>query len=339
MTKLLAGVLALCLLLAGCGGKADEQYRRSFFAMDTYMTVTAYGPEAEKGMKDAEERIRQIEAELSVTDPTSEIYGINHGTGTVISVGKDTEEVLQAALALSGETGGALDPTLYPVAEAWGFTGERQQVPDEETLRDALARTGWERLRLADGKLYRPEGMEIDLGAVGKGFAGREAGRILRARGVTSAIVSLGGNIEAVGARPDGTPWRIGVRAPDAEGHAGMLLVKDEAVVTSGSYERYFTDADGHRWHHILDPASGRPAENGLLSVTVIGPDGLTCDGLSTALFVMGREKAEEFWRTRGGFEMILIEEGRHITVTEGLEKSFTVLPEYTAEEAEVLRR
>ena len=118
-----------------------------------------------------------------------------------------------------------------------------------------------------------------------------------------------------------------------------MLLVKDEAVVTSGSYERYFTDADGHRWHHILDPASGRPAENGLLSVTVIGPDGMTCDGLSTALFVMGREKAENFWRTRGGFEMILIEEGRHITVTEGLEKSFTVLPEYTAEEAEVLRR
>ena len=118
-----------------------------------------------------------------------------------------------------------------------------------------------------------------------------------------------------------------------------MLSVRDAAVVTSGSYERYFTDDSGKCWHHILDPASGYPAENGLLSVTVVGPDGLLCDGLSTALFVMGRDKAEAFWRAHGGFEMILIGEDRHITVTEGLAEQFTVLSEYTAKKAEVLRR
>ncbi len=339
VTRLWAGLLVLCLVLTGCSGHAEEKQRRSFFAMDTYMTMTACGPEAEAGLKSAEARIRQIESELSVTDPGSEVYRVNHGSGTDIPVGKDTEETLGTALALAEETGGALDPTLYPVVEAWGFTRERQQVPADEALREAMARTGWERLRLAEGTLHRPEGMEIDLGAVGKGYAGREAGRVLRAHGVTSAILSLGGNIEAVGARPDGTPWRVGIRAPDAEGHAGMLSVRDAAVVTSGSYERYFKDDSGKRWHHILDPASGYPAENGLLSVTVAGPDGLLCDGLSTALFVMGRDKAEAFWRAHGGFEMILIGEGRHITVTEGLAEQFTVLPEYTAEKAEVLRR
>ena len=125
VTRLWAGLLALCLVLTGCSGYAEEKQRRSFFAMDTYMTMTAYGPEAEAGLKSAEARIRQIESELSVTDPGSEVYRVNHGSGTDIPVGKDTEEALGTVLALAGETGGALDPTLYPVVEAWGFTRER----------------------------------------------------------------------------------------------------------------------------------------------------------------------------------------------------------------------
>lgn len=339
MKTLWGALLAACVFLAGCGGDAAEKHSRNFFAMDTYMTITAYGPHAEEGMKEAEARIRTLEDELSVTKEGSDVWRVNHRTEDSTDLGADTADVVGAALALAKDTQGALDPTIYPAVEAWGFTKDRQQVPSPEALANALARTGWERAHLASRTLTLEPGMEIDLGAVGKGYAGREAGRVLREAGVASAILSLGGNIEAVGAKPDGTPWKVGLKAPDSEGYAGMIAVRDEAVVTSGSYERYFTDETGRRYHHILDPSTGYPAENGLLSVTVIGPDGLVCDALSTALFVMGKEKAEAYWRARGDFAMILIESGRHITVTENAADRFSILPEYTEEKAEVLYR
>lgn len=339
MRRLWLLLCALCFVLAGCGGEAAEKHSRDFFAMDTYMTMTAYGPRAEEAMQAAEARIRTLEDELSVTREGSDIWRVNHRTDDAVPLGRDAAEAVGFALAAAKETGGALDPTIYPVVEAWGFTKDHQQVPEETALQAALARTGWARAQLDGSVLTLEPGMEIDLGAVGKGYAGREAGKVLRDRGVTSAILSLGGNIEAVGSRPNGTPWRVGLRAPDAEGYAGMLSVQDAAVVTSGSYERYFTDESGRRWHHIIDPATGYPAENGLVSVTIVGPDGLVCDALSTALFVMGKEKAAAFWRAHGGFDMILIEEGRHITVTERLADRFSILPDYTKEKAEVLRR
>lgn len=338
MRRLWAAVLTACLTLAGCGGEDADKHSRQFFAMDTYMTITAYGPQAESAMEAAEERIRHLEDVLSVTSEGSDVWAVNHRSSDRAAIGSEAMEVMGAALAVAESTGGALDPTIYPVVEAWGFTGDHQQVPDGDTLDAAVRRTGWERVQVEPGVLVLAPGMEVDFGAVGKGYAGREAGRILRDHHVKSAIVSLGGNVEAVGSRPDGSPWRVGLRAPDAEGHAGMLLVRDAAVVTSGSYERYFVDEAGQRWHHILDPKTGYPAENGLLSVTVTGPDGLLCDALSTALFVMGPERACEYWRDHGGFEMILIEEGRRIFVTEGLAADFSVFPDYTEDVVEVHR-
>lgn len=339
MKRILGLFLAVCLLLAGCGAEGSKKYTRNFFAMNTYMTMTAYGPHAEEGMKAAEEGIRAIEDALSVTREGSDVWRVNHRTDEAVTLGSDAEAVMREALALAEQTGGALDPTIYPVVEAWGFTKEQRRVPGSGELREVVSRTGWQRVHLEKNKLVLAPGMEIDFGALGKGYAGREAGRILCRHNVRSAIISLGGNVEAVGSRPDGTPWRVGLRAPDGEGYAGMISVRDAAVVTSGSYERYFVDVEGKRWHHIIDPATGYPAENGLLSVTVIGSDGLLCDALSTALFVMGRDRASAFWRSRDDFEMILIEEGRRITVTEGLEKAFSVLPEYTGSTVEVLRK
>lgn len=339
MKALWGCLLAACVFLAGCGGEAAEKHNRNFFAMDTYMTMTAYGPHAEDGLRDAEARIRTLEEELSVTKEGSDVWRVNHRTKDASDLGADAAEAVGTALTIAKDTQGALDPTIYPVVEAWGFTKDHQQVPSPEALADALARTGWTRARLDGRTLTLEPGMEIDLGAVGKGYAGREAGRVLREAGVTNAILSLGGNIEAVGAKPDGSPWKVGLKAPDSEGYAGMIAVKDAAVVTSGSYERYFTDEQGRRYHHILDPATGRPAENGLLSVTVVGPDGLVCDALSTALFVMGKDRAAAYWRARGDFAMILIEEGRRVTVTDNLAEDFSLLPDYTDKQPEVLRR
>ena len=291
MVKRLWPLVVLCVfLLAGCGGTEEKAHRRNFFAMDTYMTMTAYGgTEAEQGLALAERKIRALESALSVTETGSDVYRLNHREDGEVLLGKDAAEVLRAMLGVAADTGGALDPSICPVVTAWGFTSGQPHVPDAESLAESLKKTGWEKIRMEGNTAVLPEGMEIDLGAAGKGYAGREVGRLLRGAGVRSAILSLGGNIEAVGIKPDGSPWRVGLKAPDADGYAGMLSAEDEAVVTSGSYERYFTDEDGRRYHHILDPATGYPAENGLLSVTVIGKDGLLCDALSTALFVMGR--------------------------------------------------
>lgn len=170
-----------------------------------------------------------------------------------------------------------------------------------------------------------PDQVEIDLGAVAKGYTGDSLIRILRQQGVTSAILDLGGNVQTLGAKPDGSPWRIGVRDPyDSDAQLGTLEISDKCVITSGSYERFFIGKDGKRYWHILDPTDGCPADKGLVSVTVVGDKGEECDALSTALFVMGKEKAVEFWRQQGGFDMILMTEQGQLYMTEGLEDCFS---------------
>lgn len=167
--------------------------------------------------------------------------------------------------------------------------------------------------------------MELDLGAVGKGYAGDLVAETLEDYDIESAILSLGGNIQAVGSRPDGSNWRIGIRAPWEDGHLGVLRISDAAVVTSGGYENYFEDEDGNIYWHILDPSTGRPAESGVQSVTIVGDEGRMCDALSTALFVMGAQGAEDYWKANGGFDMIIVTDDGEILITEGIAGDFTL--------------
>ena len=169
----------------------------------------------------------------------------------------------------------------------------------------------------------------IDLGAVGKGYAGDEAAQILRERGITAALLDIGGNIQAIGTKPDGSDWRVGLKDPFSGGVLGIIQVSDVAVVTSGNYERFFTGEDGKVYGHIIDPETGHPVENGIASVSVIASEGKLCDALSTALFVMGLENAQDYWRQRRNFEMILIMEDGDIYLTEGIRDSFSLNSEY----------
>ena len=180
----------------------------------------------------------------------------------------------------------------------------------------------WTRVSLEEDVLTLPAGMELDLGAVAKGFAADRAAESLRAAGVSSALLDLGGNIQAVGSRPDGSPWRVAVQDPDG-GWLGVLEVADQAVVTSGGYQRYFEE-DGERYWHILDPATGRPARSGLTSATAVGPGGAVCDGLSTTLFVLGLEESVDLWRQRGDFEFLLLTEEGELYLSSGLADAFT---------------
>lgn len=325
-------MLLTCVLMAvlsGCGQQM-EPHSATLFAMDTVMELTVYG--GESLLAEGEELILDIEQRLLVTDSNSEIAGLNRdGKATVSS---ETKLLLEDALALCERTDGALDITVYPVVRAWGFTTGEYQVPDEIDLANALALVDYHKVRLDSGTALLPSGMQIDLGSVAKGWAGDKILEMFRQRGIESALLNLGGNVQALGVKPDGSPWRVAVRDPAGEGYAGALEVTDQAVVTSGGYQRYFEEG-GQVYHHIIDPKTGWPASNGLLSVTVIGDSGTACDGLSTALFVMGLERALAFWETQGDFEAIFIMEDK-LVITDGLADSFEPLGKYADMKAEV---
>lgn len=181
--------------------------------------------------------------------------------------------------------------------------------------------------------------LKIDLGAVGKGYTGDFIVDILQENGVESAFLDLGGNIQMIGTKPDETDWKLGLRSPFDEGSFAMLEVSDCAVITSGGYERYFTGDDGKTYWHILDPATGKPAHSGLVSVTIVGKEGRLCDALSTSLFVMGLDKATELWKQRDDFEMVLVSEKGEIYLTEGLEENFSLNQMYGNLQTEVIHR
>ena len=326
MKRLFCLILAFALLF-GCTpapAQAAPAWESTFFAMDTVMNVRIYAGGNEALLDAAGDRVRELEALLSVTDESSEIYALNRDGFAALS--GDTAGLLTNALDMCERTGGALDVTIYPVLRAWGFTTGEYTVPDSKTIEKLLARVDYARVALdeAAGTAALPGGAEVDLGSVAKGYTGDVLAALLKENGVTSALLDLGGNIQAVGAKPDGSPWRIGVRSPEGDGNIGVVTVADRAVVTSGGYERYF-EQDGVRYWHILDPATGAPARSGLASVTVIGDSGLLCDALSTALFVMGLDRALEHWREYRDFEAVFVCGDGSVTVTAGLEDRFTL--------------
>lgn len=317
-----------CLLFAKfkCSRDASSnEITTELFAMDTYITMTAYGRDAETALSDAEDTLIELEQLWSVTDPDSDIYAVNHSDGQAVNISEETAVLLSFALQMAKETDGALEPTIYPVLSAWGFTTEENRVPSDTEITERLKNVGYERIRLEDMMVQLDSGMMLDLGSVGKGYAGDLAAQVLKDNGITSALLDLGGNIRAVGTKPDGSPWRLGLREPFSDGTLGVLEISNQAVVTSGAYERYFIGEDGTRYGHIIDPATGYPAESGLASATVIAEEGRLCDALSTSLYVIGTERAIEYWRQHQNFDMMLITEDGEIYLTDGIADSFTL--------------
>lgn len=335
-------VLAVCFIaFTSCSGKTlkNEPQSKSFFAMDTYMTITAYGENAETALNQAEERVTELEKTWSVTDENSEIYAVNHSGGGNVHVSSETAELLDFSLDISEVTDGALDCTMYPVLTEWGFTTGNYKIPTDKKISELLENTGYEKIDLNENSVTVPENMQIDLGAVGKGYTGDLIADILQENGIKSALLDLGGNIQTIGTKPDGTDWKLGLRSPFDEGSFATLEVSDCAVITSGGYERYFTGDDGETYWHILDPETGKPAHSGLVSVTIVGKEGRLCDALSTSLFVMGLDKATELWKQRDDFEMVLVTENGEIYVTEGIENNFQLNEIYGNLQTEVIHR
>ena len=334
--RLLLLLICMLFLLSGYPAEAakNEEKTTYLFAMDTTMTIRVFGGD-DALLQSLEKRVDEIESQVSVTKPGSDIYQLNHEGN--MNARPDTKAIISRALTICEETDGALDITIYPVVREWGFAVrehpllqeineiEEHTVPSIERIEELLQHVDYRKVDSFEDSFVIPEGMAVDLGSVAKGYTGDILAQIVKDAGVKSAILSLGGNIQTIGRKPNGSFWRVGIQSPEnKDSMVGILEVADEAVITSGGYERFFEDEDGNVWWHIIDPKTGYPAKNGVISMTIVGKEGIRCDALSTALFVMGPEKAAEFWRTHGDFEMIMITEEGELFITPSLNKRFT---------------
>jgi thiamine biosynthesis lipoprotein len=253
-----------------------------------------------------------------------------------------------------GKTGGTDDGPMNgaELEEVWGKNGGTDDGPvNGAELEEVRRKSGGSDVAYTAGgasdgnhtgcRVEIPSPMQIDLGSVTKGYTGTAVADYFRQQGVTSALINLGGNVQCIGKKLDGSKWKVAIKSPfedSQSGIYGVIEAEDTAIITSGGYERYFEE-DGETYWHILDPSTGRPARNGLVSVTVIGDDGLLCDGLSTALFVMGLEKASELWRTSVDFEAVFITEEGDVYITEGVADLFTLSGEYYDAKVKVISR
>ncbi len=343
--NLVAGISSaavLCASLSGCSfnaplGAGNTMHTSTLFAMDTIMELQAYGNE--EVLAGAEAMIRDIEKKVSVTDEASEISKLNANGSASLS--DDTKELLSEALEICDKTDGALDISIYPVLKAWGFTTSDYSVPSDEDLDSLLEHVNYKDIAINESNASIKQGMQIDLGSVTKGYTSSHIADYFRENGVTSALINLGGNVECVGSKPNGEKWKVAIKSPFKDSKSNVLAVidaEDVAIITSGGYERYFEE-NGETYWHILDPKAGYPAQNGLISVTIIGKDGTLCDGLSTALFVMGLEKATKFWQESSDFDAVLVADNGDIYITEGIADSFTLTSEYHGSKVTVLHR
>lgn len=323
--------LIIIFLLTFTGCHSEKKAEKQIFAMDTYMELTAYGENGEAALTEVIHAINQASSDLDPELETGTVYALNHADGAPVTVSPDTQQMLATAKTVYEQSGGALDLTVYPIVKAWGFIDSAHTVPDGDTLAQLQTVPCFDRVTLDNGTVTMPAGTQISFGAVAKGAMAERAAQILKEQGVAHAFLSLGGNVQTVGQKPDGSPWRIGVQDPnDLSGYLGILSVGEKAVVTSGSYQRYF-EQDGKVYHHIIDPATAAPAESGLVSVTILCDSGTMADCLSTAMFIMGQEKALEYRSTYGDFDMILVTADRHVIVAGDLELE-TVADGYTFE-------
>jgi FAD:protein FMN transferase len=278
-------------------------------------------------LQSALDRCAYFENMLSKTIPGSDVWRANHAAGQPISVGIHLRQILRVALDVNLSSDGAFNVALGAVIALWQFTGGSPRIPSMEELEAAVCSIDNRFIHLEGDMLLLPEGMQLDLGGIAKGYIADQIANELREQGVTSALLNFGGNMVAVGCKPDGSPWSIGLQTPYMEpGKAcfAALPCVDGTVVTSGVYERGFNQ-DCKRYHHLLDPRTGRPVENGVLAVTLLGKDSLLADAVSTACFVLGPEKGLPFAH-RYGMSAIYLFDGGKVRYTRGMPVQFGAL-------------
>lgn len=339
LIKILLIFSLISAFLVGCSSKEQSQppMTKSNFILGTVVDITLYDHQDEKTIDEAFDRIREIEEKMTInSENPSQITKLNNASGSgEVELSKDTFYVLEKGKYYSQLSGGEFDITIGPIVKLWNIGTDYAAVPDPNALTEKLKLVDYNKLALNSEKQtakLEASGMIVDLGAIAKGYAADEVASILRKRGVEHAIINLGGNILTVGNNINGNLWKIGIQDPyhPRNDYVGIVEVKDKTVVTSGIYERYF-EQDGKRYHHILEPKTGYPADNGLAGVSIITDHSIDGDGLSTSTFILGLDKGMELIESLSGVEAIFITTDKKIYMSKGLKGIFTLMSsEYT---------
>ncbi|MBC8413614.1 MAG: FAD:protein FMN transferase [Nitrospira sp.] len=332
------------LIIAGCNN-SKQTYKKSRVLMDTYCTITVTSTSrtnAETAIDAGFNAIERIQNLINYYDDKSELSALNRAAGLApVEVSAETLDMLQKAVAISKLTDGAFDPTIAPLLRHWQFTkGETKHVlPTKETISNSLRHIGYSGIQIntENSEVFLTEtGMKIDLGGIAKGYGADKAIEAIKNTGVNAALVAIAGDIRGFGNNADGSPWRIGIQDPRPaktmdkpwEDIIASIDLLDRAVSTSGDYQRFFIK-DGKRYHHILDPRTGYPSDSGLISATVIAPEGYLSDSLSTAIFILGPEKGLMLLNSEG-MDAVLIDQNKQVFITDGIKEKIKILkPEY----------
>lgn len=325
ITACLLLTVAVMLLFGAC---APAMKTSETFALDTICTQQVTGRSADAAISEVNEMLMRITKELS-TNEGSYIYDINQSAPQGASVSGEAAQLVSNALRFAADTDGAFDPAIGAVSSLWNIS-ESPRVPSPEEIAAALPLVDYRDVTV-DGSTVtlKKAGIKLDLGGIGKGHAADLAVEIYKQRGIDNAILNLGGNVYAYGEKKDGSDYRVGLRDPlGAENdYAAIIPVQNTSVVTSGVYERFF-ESGGKTYHHLLDPATGYPADNGLLAVTVVCQSSTEADALSTALFVMGLEGGLAYAEQTPGVEAVFFTDDQSIYATSGLEDKIEITNE-----------
>lgn len=302
-------VLLIAILLTGCSNfnsnnsnteedtSKEPFISKSSFLLDTIVTVQIYDKQDQKILEGSFDIIKKYESIFSRTDEKAELYQLNHGTlpknGEAYQISDELTNILTRGLYYGELSNGMFDISIAPVSSLWNFKKTEPVRPTDEAIQEALPLVNYKDITLGKNKIsFAKEGMGIELGAIAKGYIADRVKDYLVENGVKSAMINLGGNVLCVGNKPEGTPFNVGIQMPYADRNEtiAVMQISDQSVVSSGIYERFF-EMDGKNYHHILDPSTGYPVENNLISVTIISPLSVDGDGLSTTTFALGLEK------------------------------------------------
>lgn len=313
--KTLSAVLtASALLLTGCSGaksstQTDQDLTYTDMLFDTVIKIQILDPADESILDGLKKLCEKYDTMFSATNTDSELYKLNHANGQPFTVSSETANLIQEGIHYSELSGGAFDLTIEPVSALWDFKADKPTVPSSDAIAQAVSHVDYTKIDIQDNTvtLEDPEA-GIDLGAIAKGYIADQVKTYLKKQGIKHAIINLGGNVDVIGTKPDGSKYNIGIQKPfDESGEAiTSVQLKDQTVVTSGIYERYFKK-NGKLYHHILDPRTGYPCENNLYSVSIITDSSTKADALSTTCFLLGYEKGMELIQSMDGVEAIFI--------------------------------
>lgn len=303
-------MMIIAITFAGCSGPvSNEPVRKSDMAFDTIIMLTIYDENAEELLDKCFEMCRDFENKWSRTIETSEISQINQAGGAAVTVSDETIELLRKGVKYSELSGGVFDITIAPVTELWDFKTKPGTLPDAATIAEAVTHVNYKNIQISGNEVTLTDPhAKIDLGGIAKGYIADQLKAYLKSQNVEHAMINLGGNVLTIGTKPDGSAFQIGIQRPfDETGQAfTSVSVRDESVVSSGSYQRYF-ELNGKIYHHIIDPKTGYPFDHNLLGVTIISEHSVDGDALSTTCFSLGLDKGMELIRSLDEVEAIFI--------------------------------